>query len=214
MDRRRRWLKHAPALIGALVVVALIGVLVWFIHGFMANKAQKPERLIQNITVIRPPPPPPEEKPPPPPPPEKAQQPIEQKEPEPTPDNAPAPPQQLGLDAAGGAGSDAFGLAARQGGADIAGSGGAIFAWYTNKLKDALTDCLSSDPKLRGKKYTGSLRVRLDGDGRIKDARLVGSTGSADVDGELAADAARCRVAEAPPLEMPQPLTLQVVSRS
>jgi protein TonB len=183
------------------------------IHGLMGSRDDKPARTVQNITVIRPPPPPPEQ--PPPPPPEKVEQPIPQDQPKPDPDDPPpAPAPQLGVDAAGTAGSDAFGLAARSGGADlVGGTGTAIFAWYTSKLKDALVDCLSSDPKLRGKKFAGQVRLKLDPNGQVKDAHLVGTTGNRDVDGQIASDALACRVAE-PPLELPQPLTLQVISRS
>lgn len=213
MDRRHRFWKRAPLLGGVLLVLVLVSGLTWLIRDFMAATQQKPQRMIQTITVIRPPPPPPEQPPPPPPPPEKVQVPLPQKEPEPSHDDAPPPAQPLGLDAAGGAGGDAFGLVARPGGSDLVGTGGAIFAWYTNKLKDALTDCLSSDPKLRGKKYTGSVRLRLDPDGRVKDAQLTGSTGDHRIDGVISADTSACRVAEGPPIELPQPLTLEVVSR-
>jgi protein TonB len=206
-------LKNLSITGGALLALLLIAGFVWMVRGLMASKNDKPERAVQTVTVIRPPPPPPEQ--PPPPPPEKVEQPVPQDQPKPNPDDPPpAPAPQLGVDAAGTAGSDAFGLAARSGGSDlVGGTGTAIFAWYTSKLKDALVDCLSSDPKLRGRKFTGQVRLRLDPTGQVKDAQLVGTTGNHDVDGQIAADALGCRVAE-PPLELPQPLTLQVVSRS
>jgi protein TonB len=181
----------------------------------MATKDQKPARVVQNITVIRPPPPPPPEETPPPPPPDKIDEPIPQNQPDPTPDNAPAPAPDLGLDADGTAGSDAFGLAARKGGSDIAGSGGAIFAWYTTKLKDEVSDRLSSDTKLRGRKYSVGVRIWIESDGRIKEVRVVSGTGSHDLDGAIIADlSALGRLSQSPPLEMPQPISLQIVSRS
>jgi len=217
VERRHRWLKQAPALAGVVLVLMLIVGMGWVIRSFMANQDRKPARAVQNITVIRPPPPPPpEETPPPPPPPEKLEQPIQQpNQPEPTPESPPAEPQQLGLDAEGGAGDDAFGLAARKGGSDIAGTGRAVFAWYTGKLKDEVTDRLSADPKLRAKKFTVGVRVWIEPDGRIKDVRLTNSTGSRDIDGAIAAALATIRhLSEAPPVEMPQPITLQIVSRT
>jgi protein TonB len=216
VDRRHKWLKYAPALAGTLLVLVLVAGLVWLIRGFMANKDTKPPRTVQNITLIRPPPPPPEQPPPPPPPEKVEQQPVEQKEPDPTPDNTPEPPSpQLGLDAEGGAGDDAFGLLARKGGADITGSGGAAFAWYTSKIKDAVTERLSNDPNLRSKKFTVAVRVWVEADGRIKDVKLTHSTGDRQIDGEISTVlAALGRLAEAPPLEMPQPVSLQIVSRS
>jgi protein TonB len=216
LDTRRQGSKNYwPVAAGGGAVLVLIAALVWWIHGFMATNKQKPPRVVQNITVIRPPPPPPEETPPPPPP-EKIEQPIQQQnEPEPTPDNTPAPAPDLGLDAEGSAGSDAFGLAARKGGSDITGSGGAIFAWYTTKLKDEVSDRLSSDSKLRGKKYSVGIRIWIESDGRIKDVRMVTGTGSRDIDGAITADLiAMGRLSQSPPLEMPQPISLQIVSRS
>jgi protein TonB len=189
---------------------------VWFIRDFMLHKGDKPARTVQNITVIRPPPPPPPEETPPPPPPEKVEQQIPQNEPEPTPDNSPTPPQQqLGLDADGSAGDDGFGLAARKGGSDLVGSAGAAFAWYTGKLKDEVTDRLSNDAKLRGKKYTVAVRIWLESDGRIRDVKMTSGTGSRDLDSTISSDiAALGRLSASPPLEMPQPISLQIVSRS
>ncbi len=213
-DRRRR----APLIGGLLGMAILLSVFVWIAHGLMASKNQKQARTVQNITVIRPPPPPPpppEEKPPPPPPPDKVEEQLKQSEPEPTPDNTPAPSPQLGLDAEGAAGDDGFGLAARKGGSDLVGTGGAAFAWYTGKLKDEVTDRLSSDSKLRGKKYSVGVRIWLTTDGRIKDVRMTSGTGNRELDSAIAADlTALGRLSESPPIEMPQPISLQIVSRS
>jgi protein TonB len=196
-----------------LLVVVLVGSAVWFIHGIVSNKENKPPHVVENVTLIRPPPPP--DEPPPPPPPEKVEEPLPQDEPPPSPDNTPAPTPQLGLDAEGSAGGDSFGLAGRPGGSDITGTGGAVFAWYTGKLKTAVSDCLSADDKLRGKKYTLGVRIWIEADGRIKDARPINGTGNREIDDAIAADlAGRCRLSESPPLEMPQPVNLQIVSRS
>jgi protein TonB len=214
MERENSLLKKAPLVGGVVVVLILISAMVWFVRDFMANTKQKPARTVQNITVIRPPPPPPppEEKPPPPPP-DKLDEPLPQKEPEPSPDNAPTPSQQLGLDADGAAGDDGFGLAARRGGSDLVGSGGAAFAWYTGKLKDEVNDRLSSDSKLRGKKYSVGVRIWLATDGRIKDVKLTIGSGNRDLDSAISADiVALGRLSESPPIEMPQPISLQIVS--
>jgi protein TonB len=207
-------MKNLPLAAGGTLVVLLIFVAVWWIRGFMSNNAQKPARVVQNITVIRPPPPPPPQETPPPPPPDKVDEPIPQNQPDPTPDNTPAPAPDLGLDAEGSAGSDAFGLAARKGGTDISGSAGAIFAWYTNKLRDEISNRLSSDPKLRGKKFTAGFRIWLESDGRIKDAKLTVGSGSSEVDREITAQIATGVHFDGPPLELPQPISLQIVSHS
>ena len=208
--------KRGPLVAGLTFGVILLAAFIWVAHGLMASKDQKQARTVQNITVIRPPPPPPPppEAPPPPPPPEKIQEQVQQSEPEPTPDNTPAPSPQLGLDAEGAAGDDGFGLAARKGGSDMVGTGGAAFAWFTGKLKDEVTDRLSSDAKLRGKKYTIGVRIWLSPDGRIKEIVMTSGTGSRELDSAIHSDiAALGRLSETPPLEMPQPISLQIISR-
>lgn len=207
-------MKHAPAAGGVTIVVILVAVLVWFIRGFMATKEQKPQRAVQTVTLIRPPPPPPpEEKPPPPP--EKIDQPLPKDTPEPTPRDTPAPAPQLGLDTSGEAGSDAFGLMARQGGADLVGTGNAVFAWYTSKLKDQVAERLSTDATLRAKKYSVTVHVWIAADGRIRDVRLLSTTGNHELDTAIVTDLSSMgRMSEAPPIEMPQPVRLQIVSRT
>lgn len=214
MARRRRSNQRLAALGGVLGVLLLISGLMWLVHGFLASKQQQPQRIVQNITIIRPPPPPPEQPPPPPPP--KVEQPIEQKQPDPTPDNTPTPPQQqLGLDAEGSAGGDAFGLMARPGGANLVGTGGAVFAWFTGKVRDAVNERLASDPKLHAQKFTISVRIWIASDGSISQVRLADGSGNHAIDGEVAqALGSLGRLGEAPPLEMPQPITIQIIGRT
>ena len=193
-----------------LVAIVLV---VWWARTMMSQKAKKPRDVPQVVQLIRPPPqetPPP---PPPPPPPEKVEEPLPQDQP--TPDQAPDSPSQLpGIDADASAGSDGFGLAARKGGADLLGTGTAIFGRYTAQLKDAIQDALSDDEKVRKGNYTVSVRVWVARDGTVERAALVQSTGKKDVDRaiELALTHVR-RLPEAPPLEMPQPIVLRVVSK-
>jgi protein TonB len=164
--------------------------------------------------VIRPPPPPPPDEPPPPPP-EKPPEQIAQTEPDPTPSEDPSPSEQLGLDAEGTAGGDAFGLAAHKGGHDLVGSGGAIFGWYTARLKDRVTDKLSNDSRLRAKHFSVAVRVWIENDGRIREVHVVSGTGSGELDNEIElAVASIGRLSEPPPLEMPEPVTIRIVSRA
>ena len=213
MDTRHRIMKNLPLAGGGLVVLVLVVSMVWWIRGFLLTKNSKPARVVQNITVIRPPPPPPEEAPPPPPP-EKVDQQIPQNEPDPTPDNTPAPAADLGLDAEGSAGGDSFGLAARKGGSDLVGTGGAAFAWYTGKVKSQVYDCLSSDPKLHGKNYTAEVRIWIEADGRVKAVRVIAGTGNHELDGVIAADLNGISHSDSPPIEMPQPISLKIVSHT
>jgi protein TonB len=211
MDRRQRLLRRLPLVGGALAVALLVGLFVWGVHLILAGKGSKVERKVQVIQVIRPPPPPPEDRPPPPPP-DKPEEVLPRDEPEPTPADAPAA-EQLGLDAEGSAGGDAFGLAARKGGHDITGSGGAVFAWYTGRLKDQVLDRLAADARLRSKRYSVAVKVWIERDGRIRDVKLATTTGSRELDSAIEAALARLpKMSEPPPLEMPQPISLKIVS--
>lgn len=194
----------------------LIAGFVWFVRTMMAAKTGKQQRMIETVQLIRPPPPPP---PPdqPPPPPEKTDESLPKDKPEAVPkDEEPPPAGPLGLDAQGAAGEDAFGLAARQGGGDlVGGNGNAAFAWYTNRLKDAILDKLSADGRLGSKRFSLSVRVWIEADGRIKQVKLASTTGDGSLDKAIEADlSALARLGEAPPLEMPQPISLKIVSRS
>jgi protein TonB len=213
VDRKHRAIKYAPIAGGLVLLLVLVLGMVWLVHNIMASKTQKASRTVQTVTVIRPPPPPPEQ-PPPPPPPEKIEEPLPQNEPEPAPDNAPPQSEQLGLDAEGSAGDDAFGLAARKGGGDLVGTGNAVFAWYTNKVKDAIVERLASDPKLRGRKYNVPVRIWLEADGRIKSCQLMNSTGDQELDRSISAAFVGLRIAAGPPLELPQPLQYQLNSHT
>lgn len=212
MSNPSQWRQRLPAIVA--VLVAVVG-LVAFVR-FMSDqpKTTKSKREApQIVQIVRPPPPPPEEPPPPPPPEEEIEEPLPQDAPDPEPaDEAPA--EQLGLDADGVAGGDGFGLAARRGGSDLAGSGGAAFAWYTSLLKDTILDALSEDERVRKGSYRITVKVWLAEDGRIERTQLADSTGSRDVDAAIEQALGRMgRLREGPPLEMPQPVTLRIVSR-
>jgi periplasmic protein TonB len=199
---------------GPLVALLLIIGFVWFVRTMMAAKSTKTERQVQVVQIIRPPPPPDQ---PPPPPPEKTEEPLPKDEPDPTPkDDEPPPDQPLGIDAQGTAGGDAFGLAARSGGSDlIGGTGSAAFAWYTNHLREAVMERLTADSGLGSKKFSISVRMWIESDGRIKDLKLMSTTGSRELDERITvALSSLTRLSQAPPLEMPQPVSLKIVSHS
>ena len=207
---RRNLSRLAGAAFGLLLVVGFV----WFVHSMMAGKKTKSWRQVQIVQVIRPPPPPPDQ--PPPPPPEKAEVPLPKDVPEPVPDNQPAPANQaLGLDAEGAAGGDAFGLAARRGGSDLlGGTGTAPFAWYTNRITDAIRERLSSVACAKSAKGSLSVHVLLEADGRIKQVQLATTTGNARmdqcIDGALTSMPA---MSDPLPPGMPEQVNLKIVSR-
>ena len=215
MVDKRTQRRYLVRLVGSLLGLLLILGFVSFVHKMMASKNAKKDRQVQIVQLIRPPPPPPDQ-PPPPPPPEKTEEVLPKDQPEPEPNDEPPPDQPMGIDAQGSAGNDAFGLAARHGGSDlIGGNGTAAFAWYTNRLKDAIVEKLSADAQLGSKKFSLSVRVWLDPDGRVKEVKLATTTGDRALDQRIeSALSSLTRLSEAPPLEMPQPVTLKIVSRS
>lgn len=208
--------EKARGLTVALIAFGVIGVavvLLLVVRSFFTAKPSQSRPVAQMIQLVRPPPPPPDQPPPPPPPPEKVEEvvPQNQPDPEPAPDAA---PEQLGLDAEGTAGGDAFGLAARRGGADILGTGSALFTRATGLIKQALLDRLSEDDKIRRGSYSVEVRVWVSPDGQIEKVVLSKGTGKRDLDAAIQQALSRpIRVGEAPPLEMPQPVNLRIVSR-
>lgn len=213
MSSSSPFVRRLPLIIGAVLAVA---ALVAFVR-YMSNKAPatKTKRDVpQVVQIVRPPPPPPEQPPPPPPPEEKIEEPLPQETPDPEPADEAPPAESLGLDADGVAGGDGFGLAARRGGSDITGTGGAAFAWYTGLLKDTILDTLQEDERVRKGTYKVTVRVWLDSDGRVERTQLADSTGNRELDSAIEQALGRLgRLRESPPMEMPQPITLRIVSR-
>ena len=204
-----------PVIVGSIIGVVLVVLVGFALRAVILAPAQKKQREVQNIQIVRPPPPPPENQPPPPPPPpDHQQEQVPQNEPEPSPDNSQAQAGPLGLDADGGSGSDAFGLAARKGGRDLAGTGGAIFGWYTQILRDAINDRLAAEKELRTRRYSVTVAVHVGTDGSVLDAQLLSSTGSKDIDALIERTISKLgRLREERPREMPAQVKLKVSSR-
>ena len=212
VDQRSTVRRNVSRLLGVVVGILLLLGFVGFVHTMMGAKSGKTTRQVQIVQIIRPPPPPPEQ--PPPPPPEKVPDPLPKDVPEPTPDQPDqAPDQPLGLDADGSAGGDAFGLAARRGGSDlIGGTGSAPFAWYTNRMRDAIKDRLAAAPCTKSAKGSVSTRVLVAADGRVKQIKLTTGTGNVQVD--ECVDKVLASIAtlgDAPPPGMPEQVNLRIV---
>ncbi len=207
--------RRLPAMIGTALIVLALAVGIWFVYKALTTKNSKSTRTVQVIQVIRPPPPPPppEEKPPPPPPPDKQEK-FEQSAQEPTPSNEPEPAENLALDAAGSAGSDAFGFGSRPGGRDlVGGTGTAPFGAYQNRLATALHDKLSADPRLKGKKYDIYARVWIDHEGRVTQVKLENAPLDSSVEVAVRADVSAMQF-EPPQIEMPVPVRVRLVQKS
>ncbi|MBC7982503.1 MAG: TonB family protein [Candidatus Obscuribacterales bacterium] len=212
-NKKQSFARYVPVALGGLVVVGVIVGLVVLVYNMM-HQPNKPKRQVaQVVQLIRPPPPPDQPPPPPPPPEEKVEEPLEQATPEDSPPEDASAAEQLGLDADGVAGGDGFGLAARKGGRDLVGGSGA-FVWYTSMVKDTILDFLSDDEKVRKGNYQVTVRVWLAVDGKVERIKLATTSGNHDLDDAIEKALTRVsKVREAPPIEMPQPVTLRIVSR-
>lgn len=218
---KKTWLRYLPLGIGGVLIV-LIAVAVYFLKDLFEKPVQT-KKQVQQITVIQPPPPPPppppEEKPPEP---EIKEEKIEEPEPEPEPEpeqqaDEPPPGEDLGVDAEGAAGSDAFGLVGKKGGRGlIGGGGGNAIIWYGQQLQRQIADELReklSQSKARNKKISVIANIWIGADGSVSRAELASSSGDGDVDEALrsALGTLRSRL-KAPPENMPQPVKIRIRS--
>jgi protein TonB len=183
------------------------------VRGFLNSESPPPKKLVQEIRIVRPPPPE-ELPPPPPPPPENVDVPEPEQQPDPVASNDP-PPGDLGLDADGTAGGDAFGLVGRKGGRDLLGSGGSAFAWYAGLLKGEILDQLQEVKAARSGAYSVVIKIWVRSDGSVERVRLAQSTGDRERDSAIESALARiARISQGPPVDMPQPVSLKIVSRA
>jgi protein TonB len=183
------------------------------VHKFLKSAPVQQKQLVQEIHLIRPPPPPPDLPPPPPPPPEEKLD-VPQPKPDAAQSNDPPPGQQLGLDADGSAGGDAFGLLANKGGRDLLSSGGSAYAWYAGLLKSEILDQLNAEKRVHSGEYSVIVRVWVRNDGSVDHVRIVQSSGSRERDQAIESALARIsRLSQAPPADMPEPISLRIVSR-
>lgn len=220
MNTKTRIVHWIPRVAVSLAVLAAVG-LVYFVKQWLDEDTVGAKKMVQQITLLTPPPPPP---PPPPPkveepPPEvveKVEVPESQPEPEPLPEQADTPPgDQLGLDAEGGAGGDAFGLLGNSGGrALLGGSGGSAEAWYRRALGMELQAIINEDEALR-KHNTARVKLKLwiEG-GRVQRVELLNSTGDKEWDRHLKSVVTGSRLETPPPAGIEQPVHLQITARS
>jgi periplasmic protein TonB len=215
VSTKSRKYRFLPVILGGVAVTTLGVGAIALMRNFLQSTPAPPKQLVQEIHLIRPPPPPPDLPPPPPPPPEeKVDVPDPQNKPDPTPSNEPPPGEQLGLDAEGSAGGDEFGLAARKGGRDLIGEGGSAFAWYAGLLKSQILEQLNNEKRARSGEYSVIVRVWVRSDGSVDHIRLVQSSGSRERDQAIESALSHIsRLAQAPPADMPEPISLRIVSR-
>ena len=214
IDKSRK-IRFLPLILGTVVVTTLGVGAIALMRSFLQSTPGQPKQVVQQIQLIRPPPPPPDLPPPPPPPEEKVELPDPQQKPDPTPSNEPPPGERLGLDAEGSAGGDEFGLAARKGGRDLLASGGSACAWYAGLLKGQILDQLNSEQHARMGNYSVVVRVWVRSDGTIDRVRIAQSSGNRERDQAIESALSRItRLPQAPPADMPEPISLRIVSHT
>ena len=199
-----------------VAVILISGVLIWFVGGMLSQPIEPPKKTVQEIKVIRPPPPPPEVEEEPPPEPEVEEEvEIPEEDIPDVPDMEPPPGSQLGLDAEGGAGGDAFGLVGKKGGRSLLGSGsGSRFAWYSNIIKTEILESLYEDEQLRSKSYRIRCDIWVSKTGEINRIQMLNSTGDADIDKRIKDRLhALRRISDAPPADMNMPIKIAIQSK-
>jgi outer membrane biosynthesis protein TonB len=188
----------ASALVAALVLAA--GA--FGLKTLLTDDGTKRKRQVQMVMILKPPPPPP-------PPPEIKEEPKEPevkeeiKEPD-EPDQMEDQAQddtpvgeELGLDADGSAGSDAFGLKAKKGGRALIGGGlGANalmrqYAWYVQIVQDEIRKKVRERLDRNGGIPEGALKtyvkIVLDGRGAILKYDVYGPSGNKEMDDAVTA---------------------------
>ena len=209
--KRRRYL--TLTVLGLSVTLIGAGTFA-LMRNFLRSPPGTPQKVVQEIHLIRPPPPPPDLPPPPPPPEEEVEVRAPEQKPDPTPSNEPPPGEQLGLDAEGTAGGDAFGLLGNKGGRDLLGQGGSAYVWYAGLVKTQILEQLNTEKQARHGEYSLMVRVWVRNDGSIDRVRVVGSSGNRERDEAIEQALSRMgRLSQAPPADMPEPISLRIVSR-
>jgi TonB family protein len=125
----------------------------------------------------------------------------------------------LGVDGEGGAGSDAFGLAARKGGRSLlGGTSGSVIHWYGGQIRRVLESELPnllSDTHARKHSYAVILNIWIGPDGQLSRAELASSSGKPEVDEALRSAIPKLRLGleKPPPANMPQPVKIRLNAR-
>jgi protein TonB len=223
----QNWL--VPGVIGVFFLV-VIGFIVKVV---LTDVSPRKKEQIQTVTLLKPPPDVKEKPPEPEIPKEVPKQEVIQDIPQQqdTPqndqsqDDTPAG-SDLGVDAAGGSGSDSFGLVGKKGGRAITlGGGGGMsrlsllskYSWYTQKIQEEIKKQvkkrMEQDGGLPKGKFQTIVKIILDNRGAIVKYHIVGASGNSKVDEALQATLGEIKISEPPPAGMPAGMTLKITSQ-
>ncbi|MGO9145403.1 MAG: TonB C-terminal domain-containing protein [Desulfomonilia bacterium] len=211
--------------ISAVVIITLVGLGAFMVKTVLTEDKVR-HKAVHTVTLLKPPPPQKVEKPPEPEVKQEKPQESQVVEQQDVPDNKsnkdePPPGDQLGLDAEGGAGGDAFGLVGRKGGHALVGSdpnGGPQslmqkYGWYVRIIEDQISRELVRKAKLPQGGLQTYVIISLDEKGNIVSYRIYNSSGSVQMDNAVySALGLIKKIGEPPPEGMPRVLKIRVSS--
>ena len=209
-DIKHKLIRLIPAasIICGLVITVM---LVLWLKDWLSSGDNRPQKKVQQITVIAPPPPPPPVEQPPEP---EVQEEVDLPEEvtEDVPEDAPEPVgADLGVDGDGTVAGDGFGLIGKKGGCSILV--GSPFAYYEGLMVSELQDLLANIDELKSEEYRLRIKIRVAFDGSVESVKLLNSTGAKDKDRVLMA-ALKCvnRFSIMPPGELTPVVGLSITS--
>lgn len=217
MSKSSPFKRHLPTII-AVVAIAVIALLAFLgIRSILSKEPGHVAPKVQTIKLIKPPPPPPPPKVEPPPPEPDVQEKIKDPEPEPeepTPDlpDEPPPGEQLGLDAEGGAGGDAFGLIGNKGGRGLLSGAGSPAQQYGLQVQSDISDALSNDDEIARITYSIVVKLWIRFDGHVQHVKLVKSTGDDKIDSRMEEIIGKMTF-DRPPASLRMPIRYRISSR-
>jgi hypothetical protein len=218
----------AAWIVSGCVALVLLGGCIFVAKLLMSDLGPPKKTQISTVNLVPPPPPVVKEKPPEPEQPKKEQikeevldagpdRPDEKNQPDEKPVG-----KQLGLDAEGTAGGDAFGLIGNKGGAGLIGGGGggsgSPFGRYGRLLEDELNRKVRKRLEGNGGIPRGKLQltvqIDVDARGKIVKFRIVAPSGDARLDGVVKEALKRDGVMSQPPPEgMPGGVNIRISSQ-
>ena len=136
-----------------------------------------------------------------------------EQEPEPAPEESSEPPAgDLGVDADGGAGGDAFGLVGRKGGRGLlSGAGGDPLVWYGKKVTKTIRDAMDADDVLAESSDSFTVELWINDAGRIERMNVVSGKGDDDLAARVRQILTRIgSFSDRPPEGLPQPVKLRI----
>jgi membrane protein involved in colicin uptake len=118
----------------------------------------------------------------------------------------------LALDAKGEAGSDAFGLGGKQGGADFlgGGGGGTRFGHYAVLISGIIQKLVQQDEKLSDGKFT--VKIWVADSGKVQRVEVLHNSGDSGTSSRVEQVIGAAAFPEAPPKDMP-PIIVRVEKR-